>query len=156
MRKFFAIVVLGAVLSFASVHETKAQAFNKGTFLVEAGLGLNSFTGLYAAAEYGVTDKLGIGRIGVGASVGFPGFFSYGAYFGPEAYYHFDFAGLPKQLDLAAGLGVYFWTGYYSSLYTYVGFNAVGRWYFTDKIGVALHLGNTGGAGAAVGVVFKL
>jgi hypothetical protein len=156
MRKFFAIAVLGAVLSFASVHETKAQAFNKGTFLVEAGLGLNSFSGIYGAVEYGVTDKIGPGRIGVGASIGFPGFFSSGVYFGPEGYYHFEFAGLPKQLDLAAGLGLYFWTGYYSSLSFYPGFNAVGRWYFTDTIGGVLHLGYTGGAGASIGVVFKL
>lgn len=156
MRKFFAVVVLGAILSFASVQTSSAQAFNKGNLTIEVGLGLNYFSGLYGAVEYGVTDKIGPGRIGVGGSVGFPGFFSGGAYFGPEAYYHFEFAGLPRQLDLAAGLGLYFWTGYYTNLYIFPGFNAVGRWYFTDKIGGVLHLGYTGGAGASIGVVFKL
>ena len=153
MRKFFAVVILGAILSLASLEQVHAQAFNKGSLIGEAGL---AWPGVYGSLEYGLTDKIGPGRIGVGATLGLPlfsGFF--GVYLGPEAYYHFEIPAVP-QLDLAAGLGVYF--GLVGGFYVGPSLNFLGRYYFTDRIGVALHAnyGFVGGVGGGIGVAFKL
>ncbi len=155
MRKFFAVFALGAILTLASFEQTHAQAFNKGSLIGEAGL---AWPGVYGSLEYGLTDKIGPGRIGVGATLGLPLFSGYfGVYLGPEAYYHFEIPAV-RQLDLAAGLGLYF--GLVGGFYVNPSLNFLGRYFFTDKIGIALraNYGFVGGigVGGGIGVAFKL
>lgn len=154
MRKLVAVFVLGVIISFASVQHTQAQVLNKGTLIGEAGL---AWPGIYGSLEYGLTDKIGPGRIGVGGTVGLPLFYGVGLYLGPEAYYHFEIPSV-RQLDLAAGLGVYF--SLLGGFYVSPSLNFLGRYFFTDKIGIAAHANYSfyylGGAGGGIGIAFKL
>lgn len=151
MRKLFAVFVLGVIISFASVQHTQAQVLNKGSLIGEVGL---TGIGLYGNLEYGLTDKIGPGRIGIGATVGLPLWYGLGFYVGPEAYYHFEIPSFPRQLDLAAGLGIYLYP--IGGLSVGGSFNILGRYFFTDKIGVALRLNYGFGFGGGLGVAFKL
>ena len=113
MRKFFAVFVLGVLLSSAAVQTSHAQVMKKGANILDVGLGLGYALSPFVTYEVGVTDKLGIGYIGVGGSASMA-FWSGGTAFsiGPEANYHFDFGSFPpKNLDLYAGLGIYYVTG---------------------------------------------
>jgi hypothetical protein len=153
MRKIFAIFVLGALLAFVSATDAQAQAFKKGSLIGEAGF---TGVGLYGAIESGVTDKIGPGYIGVGGALGVPLWFGFGLYAGAEGNYHFEIPAIP-QLDLAAGVGLFIFP--LGNLYVTPTINLLGRFYFTDKIGIALR-GNYGfigfGAGGALGVAIKL
>ncbi|MBL7992763.1 MAG: hypothetical protein JNN25_15110 [Candidatus Kapabacteria bacterium] len=161
MRKFFAVVVLGAVLSFASVQMSNAQVMRKGTSIIDAGLGLGWAISPFVSYEYGLTDKLGPGMIGIGGTVS-AALYSGGTWLtiGPEANYHFDFGTFPpKNLDLYAGLGLYYynWLGY-SGTYSpiYLGYHLGGRYFFSDKIGATAILGGGAGFGLSIGISFKL
>lgn len=160
MRKFFAVFVI--ILSVAFSQTSQAQVMKKGASILDVGLGLGYAVSPFATFEYGITDKVGPGYIGVGGSASLA-FWSGGTAFsiGPEANYHFDFGTFPpKNLDLYAGLGLYYynWFGYtldYSPIYFSV--NIGGRYFFSDKFGVALRFGGGGlGAGGQIGLSIKL
>ncbi|MCU0424407.1 MAG: hypothetical protein MUF71_02150 [Candidatus Kapabacteria bacterium] len=161
MRKLFAVVIVGAILSFASVQTTQAQVLKKGTSIVDAGLGLGWAISPFVGYEYGLTDKIGVGRFGLGGTVS-AALYSGGTWLtiGPEVRYHFDFGTFPpKDWDLFAGLGLYYynWLGY-SGDYTplYFGYHIGGRYYFSEKLGATVLLGGGGGFGVSIGISFKL
>ena len=154
MRKILAVFVVGALFTLVSTQSAEAQAFKKGSLIGEAGF---TGVGLYGAIESGVTDKIGPGYIGVGGVLGVPLCFCFGFYAGAVGNYQFEIPVIP-QLDLAAGLGLFIFP--LGDLYITPTINLLGRFYFTDKIGIALR-GNYGliggyGVGGALGVAIKL
>ncbi|MCS6807253.1 MAG: hypothetical protein RML40_00315 [Bacteroidota bacterium] len=150
MRTLLSALAIGVVLFLAPVQKSYGQVFTKGALIGEVGL---TGVGLYGSLEYGVSDKIGPGRIGVGGTVGLPLWFSFGIFLGPEAYYHFEIPSVP-QLDLAAGLGLYLYP--IGNLYISPSINILGRYFFTDKIGIAVRGNFWVGAGGSIGVAFKL
>lgn len=155
MRKLFAVFVLGVIISFASVQHTQAQVLNKGSLIGEVGF---SWAGLYGDIEYGLTDKIGPGRVGVGAMIGLPVWRGVRLFLGPEAYYHFEIPSFPKQLDLAAGFGIYLLP--LNGFFVDGSFNILLRYFFTDKIGIAgrgsYGFGIYEISGGSLGIAFKL
>ena len=164
MKRFnFLLFILFSFLSFAST----AQTFNKGDKFLNFGIGFGSvygFTGsssstpaLSGSFEIGVTDKLGIGRIGVGGIIGYSGYkyngggFNYSSnhiLIGARGAYHFDLD--VEKLDLYAGVML----GYNNVSYSdnFGGYNPGGsalvggifggcRYFFSDKVGAFGELG---------------
>lgn len=184
MKKIIAIFMLVLVSNL-----TSAQAFEKGGNYVHFGFGLDPFGrvpsafggGSYynvgpivAGYEVGITEKLGIGRLGVGGVIGhsFRGYkyingdritYSRTSIIGRCAY-HFDF-GIDK-MDVYAGVGVGVYIdsdeksnnnglilsngGVGATHYEFAGI----RYYFTDNFGVYAEAG-IGLAALNGGLVFK-
>lgn len=159
-------VLLFALFTCFSIA-AQAQTFNKKDKFLNFGIGFGSvygFTGstsstpaLSGSFEIGVTDKLGIGRIGVGGIFGYSGY-KYNGFgtsyssshilIGARGAYHFDLD--VEKLDLYGGVML----GYNSVSYSdsFGGFNPgssalVGgiyggcRYLFSDKIGAFGELG---------------
>lgn len=162
MRTFFAVVALGVLLSSAVVQTSHAQVMKKGSSILDVGLGLGYALSPFVTYEYGITDKVGPGYIGVGGSASLA-FWSGGTAFsiGPEANYHFDFGTFPpKNLDLYLGLGIYYYN-WFGNTSNYIPIDwsghIGGRYFFTDKFGITLRLGGgINGAGGRVGLSIKL
>lgn len=162
------------LVSLLSLNFGYAQDFEKNGNYITVGYVLDPFSynrlgnGVSVAYERGITDVLGIGRIGVGGSLE-TSFYTYkysngwGTYndkrfrvtFSPRAAYHFEF-GVPK-MDVYAGVGGaihfdtdtdYKWVGntYVARTSTTVrgGHYVFGgiRYYFTDAFGVYAELGH--------------
>lgn len=166
MKSIKKLLLVLAILA-CSTQGAYSQGFSRGSSIVDLGLSLGWGFSPQVRYEYGLTDKIGPGRIGVGAVVGMS-FFSAQSYrygvllFGPQANYHLDLAGITRDLDLYFGLGVYFGTlatGEYISGYSfgpYVGWHLGFRYWFSPKVGGFLQVGATGGTGVAFGLSFNL
>jgi hypothetical protein len=180
MRKFFAIMMLGVVLSSISVFAQSSflpggnpNFKGKDLYLgAHLGLGGGSFgsIGPVVNAEYGVLSNLG-----VTASVGFFGYTE--TYVGYTwsytsipvivgANYHFDLLKVNK-LDTWVGIGLGYTFGGVSSSdsrYSYSsswgGFTwdgrLGGRYYFTDRLAAKLELGYWSLGYLRVGIDFRL
>jgi hypothetical protein len=179
MRKFFAVFVLGVVLSSASVFAQfgpNPNFKNKDMFIgAHLGLGGGSYTGIGPVLnfEYGVLPQLG-----VTANVGF---FGYSQAFSTYSYsytqipiaagvnYHVDLLKVNK-LDTWAGASIVYVVGSWSSsdaafasaLSTYTSsyitwdFHVGGRYFFSDKLAAKVELGYWSLGYLRVGVDFKL
>ena len=165
MKKVIAIVTF---VCFANL--SNAQAFqNKGNYL-SGGVGLDFYTVGYRSLgpfmvtyARGITDLLGIGRIGVGGGLAqtfyhdaFTKSYSRTSLIGRAAY-HFEFDN--EKMDVYAGVGLSFhlFSGYKQSFtpvarYHYI-FGGI-RYYFTESIGVYGELG-LGIASLMGGIVYR-
>ncbi len=188
-------IIISLVFAIASTF-SQAQDFKKGGNYVTAGYGIDVASGLSGTVigiglgpimltyERGITDVLGIGRIGAGGGVA-TSFYSYNStsvFFSTyenkyrttritpfiRGTYHFEFD--IEKLDVYAGVGVgvnidsekdrYFINGVLqsetkNSRVRPVHYIVAGvRYYFTDAFGVYLELGD-GIANVNGGVVFS-
>jgi len=179
------ILLIVCLLSFSSVY---SQDFEKGGNYISIGYNLDPFRGNNYmghggsfAYERGITDVLGIGRIGVGGSVSTM-LYNYNSTvlfndhkhnvvrvsIGARATYHFEFD-VPK-MDVYAGVGAVFnidieeekFNGTTVKKETHIGGNGTRsfhqvfagiRYYFTDAFGVYAEVGH-GHRLANIGVVF--
>lgn len=156
MKKIFVV----ALITFCLAQTASAQVFKKGDFLLDAGLSLSSPLIPYGGIEYGITDKIGPGYIGVGGT----GYFWLGSgytglTFGPFARYHFDIPS-QKDLDVFGGLGFYFGSvlsGDYGTgtFGPYFGWQAGARYYFQPKLAAHVILGGAGYVGLGVGITLR-
>lgn len=180
MKSKFLTIILICVSAFGH-----AQDFEKGGNYVNVGLTADVYhkyvalsPGIVATYERGITDIIGIGRIGAGGGIGF-NHYSYSHYVpGHDHYhktratrisiigratYHFEFN--IEKMDVYAGLGpvlninTHKETGddviidvpstFSANHYVFAGI----RYYFTDKLGVYAELGHghrTATAGLAI------
>ncbi len=181
MRKFFAVVVLGFVLSSAAAFAQKSflpggnSNFNGRDFYVGAHFGLGG--GVYGGlgpvvnVEYGILSNLGL--------TGSVGFFGYSYNYLTNvtwtytqipiiigANYHFDLLKVNK-LDTWVGVGAgYVVSSWTSSDPAYTGFSTGSyftwdgrlgaRYYFSDKLAAKLELGYWALGYLRLGVDFKL
>ena len=160
-------------LLFISANYSHAQAFNNKENYVNFGFGIDPFTSSFGNAyfgynhyqigpvvigyERGITEKLGIGRIGIGGLIGqsFEGYKNYSKWMNTSVLfrgaYHFDFN--IDKMDVYAGVGAGLSfvgaekfnnatiTGTSSSVrgeqYIFAGI----RYYFNDNIGVYAEVG---------------
>lgn len=168
MKKVLSIIAIAMLSNLAN-----AQAFeNKGNY-VNFGFGIDPFTNTIGNAyfgynhyqigpvvigyERGITEKLGIGRIGLGGLIGqsFEGYKNYSRWMNTSVLfrgaYHFDFN--IDKMDVYAGVGAGFSfvssekyddatiTGSSSSVrgeqYIFAGI----RYYFNNNLGVYAELG---------------
>jgi hypothetical protein len=152
-------------LTFATLA-THAQVFDKGTKALNVGIGLGSAYGyagfnssvppLSASFEIGLTDKIAIGRIGVGGIFGYSSFkagtfSSSHILIGARGLYHFDFD--VEKIDVYGGIMLGYNIVSYSDSnlngfgYGYGGSGLVGgifaggRYMFSEKIGAFAELG---------------
>lgn len=179
MKNLLVIVpLIIGMLTFTSSN-LKAQSFQEGDIVVDAGIGLGhtySFggfgTGLGlglpfgAGVEYGVT-KLNVGTIGVGGNFGYVGGDVLNIlYIGARGSYHFnELLELENEkLDLYGGITLLYRNISWDFGGTFntpgdsgivPGFHVGGRYYFSDNIGGYAELGNNW-AWLNIGVVFKL
>ncbi len=162
-------VLLFALFSSLAIA-TQAQTFNKGDKVLNIGIGLGSVYGLSgfgssvpplsASFEVGITDKVGIGRFGVGGIFGYSSY-KYNSGFttsnftsshiliGARGLYHFDLD--VEKLDLYGGIMLgYNIVSYSDSFGTsnlFTGSGVVGgifggaRYMFSEKIGAFGELG---------------
>ena len=181
MKKSF--IILFSLLFSIIYTETKAQAFQKGTTAINAGVGVGTALGGYGkvrpaislSVDHGLWEVGGPGVVSLGGYAGTTGYkysdSSYNAKWnyiivGVRGAYHYNgFENLP-DLDLYAGAMV----GYNIVKYTsdldedYFGKNygsgigvsgfAGARWFFTDMFGVYAELGY-GVSVLNAGVTFK-
>ena len=170
--KLLGIIGLVALLNFTA----SAQIFVKGTKLASLGVGLGSPYGLgfvtpsiQANIDIGITDKLGIGRIGVGGILAYSGGrqsynYFYGAYdvtysnftIGARATYHFDldidkvdlYGGVILGYNISSSSNNYANTnnGYFIKPKSYslpvAGAFAGARYMFNENFGAYAELGN--------------
>lgn len=155
MKKLVAVLVI-----VLSANVSNAQAFEKGGNYVNIGLGLEpfSFGPLVVGYERGITDLLGIGRIGVGGTIGHQ-------FYHPNSNtiqnrtsiigkcaYHFDFK--IDKMDVYAGVGIGFqyrseekWKsndvafGLKAGVYPVMAAFGGIRYYFTESFGVYAEAG---------------
>ena len=163
----FLPLLLAVAFAFCFTGTVKSQSFSRGTNVVSAGYGIGGYGWSIRAAysgysafegykysgfgpvvfsyERGITDKLGIGYIGVGGSVSYGSFgvtyyqdgfnsatsqivpYEYGYRWGTlsitgRAAYHFDFSN--DKLDVYTGAGVGFMSWSYRGTSTDPDFNA--------------------------------
>jgi hypothetical protein len=168
MKKVLSIIAIAMLSNLAN-----AQAFeNKGNY-VNFGFGLDPFSNTIGNAyfgynhykvgpvvigyERGITEKLGIGRIGVGGLIGqsFEGYENYSKWMNTSVLvrgaYHFDFN--IDRMDVYAGVGAGL---SFASAEKYVNSSTIGssssvrgeqyifagiRYYFNDNLGVYAELG---------------
>jgi hypothetical protein len=154
MKKSIALSIFVFVISFAALSQND-RAFEKGTNLVNLGIGLGSVYwgagysnsglpfSLNASYEHGVTDKLGIGYVAVGAQVGYATsqyafggsteWKSTGILLAARGSFHFAIpAEIGKKLDPYAGVLI----GYVITNYSYNnGYNTLGYGLPTGKAG---------------------
>lgn len=164
MKKNYSLFALLVCFSIA----TQAQTFNKKDKFLNFGIGFGSvygFTGssssvpaLSGSFEIGVTDKIGIGRIGVGGIIGYSSykyntgfsttFSSNHILIGARGAYHFDVD--VEKLDLYGGVMLGYNSVSYSDnlgIFNPGGSALVGgifggcRYLFSDKIGAFGELG---------------
>lgn len=124
-RKLFTSVLLVALFIAAGMQQSKAQTFDVGDKVINAGIGLGAtyYSGTYYTAgfppiiisgEYGFKDDIGPGVIGLGAYLGFDSYkweYSYLTYdygwkyttviIGARGTYHMEFI---DDLDTYGGL----------------------------------------------------
>jgi Outer membrane protein beta-barrel domain len=163
-KSFFSALFAVALLLSLS-QASQAQVFNKGDIALNVGIGLGSVYGysgfsssvppLSASLEVGITDKIGIGRFGVGGILGYSSYkfstfnsvTSSHILIGGRGLYHFDFD--VEKLDLYAGIMLGYNIISYSDNATGVfsGSGVVGgvfggaRYMFSEKIGAFGELG---------------
>ena len=167
------IVLLIVFVSLVALTDSYGQFFQKGTKLVNVGIGFGGgygttgFSGgvppISGSFEIGVTDKIGVGGI-LGYSIATSGVFGSNfkaTYFliGARGAYHFE---VGDNLDLYAGAML----GYNSVSYSDTGFGTFagsgivvgifggGRYMFSENIGAFAELGYSI-AVVNVGVTFK-
>jgi len=167
MKKIILGIFLFAATLLFNSNAVNAQSFEQGDFNIGGGIGVGSTLGgglpFSAHVEYGITDAISIG--------GYAAFASYnsGVYkwtytiFGARGAYHFgDLLSLPDNFDLYGGAGLYMYgvkvdNGYGGGLGdgVHFGVHAGARYYFSDKLGAFVDLGN-GIAYLQLGVTFKI
>lgn len=174
MKKTFKISI--ALLFFAFTVHAQNGAFSKDDKLLNIGIGVNSFydngVPFGASFEKGINDNI---SLGVNFDYLSSDFSSSGIdlkftaiYFAVRGSYHFNTLLKIKseKIDLYAGpsLGYrkFSWKDgsndtlgddYGSSVF--VGVHLGGKYYFTDKIGAFLELGDVGSTNARLGIAFK-
>ena len=191
MKKTITFTLFAIAIGFASFAQDKTS-FEKGTNVINAGIGVGDVywgagygssglpVSLNASYEHGITDKLGIGYIGVGASLGYASQkYSYdgdvawkttGILIAARGSYHFAIpAEIGSKLDPYAGLQI----GYVVTSYSYsdsydpgyglagksggvvVGFYAGAHYHFNEHVGVYAELGYTSFSILGLGVAFR-
>ncbi len=184
MKKVFTVTLLAMAMGFASFAQDKTS-FEKGTNVINAGIGVGDVywgagygtsglpVSLNASFEHGITDKLGIGYIGVGAQFGYASqkYYDYwrttGILIAARGSYHFAIpSAIGEKLDPYAGLML----GYVVTSVTYddgyssggakaggvvVGFYAGAHYHFNDHVGVYAELGYTSFSILGLGVSFR-
>ena len=152
MKKFltFSLIVLAA--SFFA-NDAKAQAYQKGDKLLNAGIGLGTYglggLGFGGSLEFGISDDISVGPI-----VGYSGTSDFGTTFsvftiGGRGSYHFNkLLGMTDdKLDLYGGLGLgyhsisYGGSSIYGSGITFLG-HLGGRYYLSKNLGIFAELGS--------------
>jgi hypothetical protein len=151
---------LALIFCLLSVGATHAQHFNKGDHFITGGLGFSPWSrgfltaGFVGGYEYGLTEKLGVGRIGIGGNIGLfyenryantvvtntlspnNGFrFS----FALRGAYHFDLS--IDKTDIYAGLTGVVHAGSASAFFPEPGIFAGIRYYFKNNLGVYGEIG---------------
>ncbi len=140
MKKIILIYLL-----IISANYSNAQAFEKGSNVINLGYGLDpyyvssssSIGPFFVGYERGITDVIGIGRFGVGGAIAHS-IYSY-AYFGGtergsrfspmlKVAYHFDFD--IEKMDLYAGVGA---AAHFYNVPNYINYNNNGNAYGRDK-----------------------
>jgi len=188
MKKAITFTLFAMAMSFASIAQDKAS-FEKGTNLINAGIGLgDNYWGagygnsglpfsLNASFEHGITEKLGIGYIGIGASLGYASqkysaygdlaWKSTGILIAARGSYHFAIPSeIGKKLDPYAGLQLGYVIASYSDNYgnegligksggVVVGFYAGAHYYFNPHVGVYAELGYTSFYILGLGAAFR-
>ncbi len=172
-QKFALVLAAAATLGFA---QATAQVFQKGTALLNVGVGLGTSYGgglpVGVALDYGVTPNISLGLQADYLSWTYGGFGGDYKYrflpFGVRGAYHFDGVGDPNKIDLYLGVVLGYWASSYrgpngvsASLYrdSYRGKVLVGgiagvRYLFTPTVGAFAELGYSVSYGK-VGLTFK-
>ena len=172
------MVTLITIVLVSNAQLSNAQnGYKKGDNLLNVGIGVNSYysSGIPFGASYeiGITDDISVGAnidylsssySAYGSSENFSAF-----YIGGRGSYHFNkllrIEG--DKLDLYAGAALgyrsFSWSdnktpygldnSYGSSIY--IGAFIGGKYYFSDKIGAFVELGEIGSTNARVGIAFK-
>jgi hypothetical protein len=191
MRKALHVIAI-SVLIYSGSYAQNENAFQRGTNLINLGVGLGDVYwgagygssglpfSLNAIYEHGITDKLGIGYIGVGAQLGYAS--QKYSYDGTEAWkstgiliavrgsFHFNISSaIGKKLDPYAGVLIGYVLTNYSYNYGYgSGYGPLGKaggvvpgiyagahYLFGPHFGVYGELGYTGFSILSLGVCLK-
>jgi hypothetical protein len=186
MKKVLASVVI-MLVGFSSFAQ-KSEVFENGTNVVNLGVGLGNIywgsdysrapVSFNASYDRGVSDKLGIGYIGLGGTFSYTsakytvGSYTYrnsGVLFGARASYHFSIANeIGEKLDPYAGVILgYVVTSHstddptgdyrygYKSGGVYPGFFAGAHYYFVPSFGVYAEVGYNIVSILNTGITFK-
>jgi hypothetical protein len=162
--------VFASVLFLSLNMSSQAQVFNKGDKALNIGIGLGSVYGyagfgssvppLSASFEVGITDKVGIGRFGVGGIFGYSSY-KYNAGFstsnfssshiliGARGLYHFDldvekldvYGGIMLGYNIVSYSDSFGTSGLYGGSGLVGGIFAGGRYMFSEKFGAFGELG---------------
>jgi len=173
MKKVLTLAALTALLIFAGTNKTFAQAYQKGSNMLNVGLGIGAFgggLGLIGSFEHGFTDAISGGAILGYSSSSESGIYSYGyrvLTIGARASYHFtELLNINNdKLDLYAGAGLAYRNYSYKDNSFLAGYNprssrvtpifhAGVRYFFKENIGVWAE-GGYSVAALQGGVVFK-
>ena len=164
MKKIIAIASI-LFLGFNSFGQS-SSLFEKGTNVINAGIGLGGLywagasgvpLSFYASYDRGVTEKLGIGYIGVGGELGYSSaryagdFTATGVLLRARASYHFSLGGdIGEKLDPFAGVSLGYVVTSYSSGYggskasaLAAGAFAGAHYYFTQNFGAFAELSSS-------------
>ncbi len=157
MRKLFALLVV-TIVAFTTSFAQDKGCFEKGTNVINVGIGVGDVywgagygsyglpVSLNVSYEHGITEKLGIGYIGVGGQISYASEkYSYdgeeawrstGVLIAARASYHFAIpAEIGEKLDPYAGALL----GYVITSYTY-----------DDGYGTGYNVGKSGGVGVGI------
>jgi hypothetical protein len=190
MKKTITFTLFAIAIGFASFAQDKTS-FEKGTNVINVGIGVGDVywgagygssglpVSLNASYEHGITDKLGIGYIGVGAAFGYASQkyndYGYGSWrstgilIAARGLYHFAIPSeIGQKLDPYAGIQLGYVAvsthvtndgGYNGTIGkaggVVVGFYAGARYHFNPHIGVYAELGYTSFSILSLGVAFR-
>jgi len=168
MKKIILLSFIFAVAMMFNSSDVSAQSFEQGDINVGGGIGLGNNTiaggtGITAHAEFGVTEVISVGGYLAFSGTNYLGFRRNSLVIGGRGAYHFnELLTLPDELDLYAGLGLYYEI-VSSDLDGYIGpgnrllfgVHLGGRYYFTDNIGAFAELGSAVSV-LQLGVTIKL
>lgn len=145
MKKFNSILVL---LFFAiSFNFSKAQLAYSGTNDMKLDIGINGFgygTGVTGRFDYGILNWL---SVGAGADFYWTDYHDHGNFFvyGRANVHVNEWIGLPEEMDLYPGIDI----GVLNDGFG-IGFHLGYRYYFTDRLGAFVELGNHGAIGVSI------
>jgi len=174
MKKNVLTVFAIAIIALFSSNKIEAQqSFAKGDINIGVGLGLGSTIGgglpLGFHAEYAIAQDISVGAYFAFASYSNAYYKTNVMVLGARGAYHFgNVLNLPDTIDLYGGAGLYNYGVTYKEKdntdIAYSGWNGSGlnfgihiggRYYFSDRLGVQVDLGN-GIAYLQAGITYKL